>query len=411
MLKVLPRSGGSGGAGIRITGYRTLTTLHRWNRPIGDVNGYVESGVTSIPIVLVDTDAGLTGVGLGSHERLESVFPALVGEDPRAVTALYDRMLAWAFKAGHAGATFGAIGALDMALWDLKAKVADQPLWRMLGARDRVVPGYASSLDGPLADDELIRVQVAFAERGFRAVKLKGGLDLDGDLRRLGLLRDVYASTTGTAPRLMLDANESWSRKEAIAYVQRIEQQIDLAWVEEPVRRWDVDGHAMVSRAVRAAVATGENLTGLEQFRPLIQACAVDVLQPGSVWGITHFLRVAALAHAFDLPVSPVGYNANPLAHAAASIPNHLGIEVQDLTFPVGIDVDQEIVNGSVILGDAPGLGFAVDEAAITALADTADWGLALGPHVRPDRAGKRLLSPEPHVFAPAASAPKVPQE
>ncbi|GAB3960236.1 hypothetical protein GCM10027614_81580 [Micromonospora vulcania] len=174
---------------MRITGYRTLSTLHRWNRPIGDVNGYVESGVTSIPLVLVDTDDGLTGVGLGNHDRLGSVFPALLGEDPRAVTALYDRMLAWAFKTGHGGATFGAIGALDMALWDLKAKAADQPLWRMLGARDRVVPGYASSLDGPLDDDELIRVQTAFAERGFRAVKLKGGLDLDGDLRRLALLR------------------------------------------------------------------------------------------------------------------------------------------------------------------------------------------------------------------------------
>ncbi|WP_460917426.1 enolase C-terminal domain-like protein, partial [Plantactinospora veratri] len=197
---------------MRITGYRTLSTLHRWNRPIGDVNGYVEFGVTSIPLVLVDTDDGLTGVGLGNHDRLGSVFPALLGEDPRAVTALYDRMLAWAFKTGHGGATFGAIGALDMALWDLKAKAADQPLWRMLGARDRVVPGYASSLDGPLDDDELIRVQTAFAERGFRAVKLKGGLDLDGDLRRLALLRDVYTSTTGSVPRLMLDANESWSR-------------------------------------------------------------------------------------------------------------------------------------------------------------------------------------------------------
>ncbi|WP_052664828.1 mandelate racemase/muconate lactonizing enzyme family protein [Nitriliruptor alkaliphilus] len=389
---------------MRITGYRTLTTLHRWGRPIGDVNGHVASGITSIPIVLVDTDDGNVGVGLGSHDGLDRVFPALEGEDPRAVTALYDRMLAAVFKTGHAGAVFGAIGAFDMALWDLKAKAAGEPLWRMLGARDRVVPGYASGLDGPLDDGALVRMQQAFVDRGFTAVKLKGGLDLAADLRRLRLVHDLYTDALGTAPRLMLDANESWSRKEAISYVQHLEEHIDLAWIEEPVRRWDVESHAMMTRAVRAAVATGENLTGLEQFRPLVQAHAVDVVQTGSVWGITHFLRVAALAHAFDLPVSPVGYHGNPLAHAAASVPNHLGLEVHDLGVPIGLQVDQEIVDGCVVLGDEPGLGIAVDEPAIAALAEAADWGRANGPHVRPERAGRRLIAPEPHRYAPSLS-------
>src|SRR4051794_38936093 len=98
---------------MRITGYRTLTTGHRWGRPLGGVNGYVASGVTAVPIVLVETDAGLTGVGLGSRDGFEAVFPAIVGEDARGVAGLYDRMLATVFKAGHAGAVFGAIGALD----------------------------------------------------------------------------------------------------------------------------------------------------------------------------------------------------------------------------------------------------------------------------------------------------------
>ena len=283
-------------------------------------------------------------------------------------------------------------------------EAAGEPLWRLLGARDRAVPGYASALDGPLADDDLVRAHRPFAERGFTAVKIKGGLDVAADVRRLGLVRDLYAEVHGASPRLMLAANESWSSKEAIAHVARIEEQVDLAWVEEPVRRWDVESHAMITRAVRAAVATGENLTGLEQFRPLVQAGAVDVVQTGSVWGITHFLRVAALAHAFDLPVSPVGYNANPLAHAAASVPNHLALEVQDLDAPVGLRVDQELVDGCVVLGDEPGLGIQVDELAIAELAESADWGRSLGPHVRPERAGRRLISPEPHVFAPSLS-------
>lgn len=376
---------------MRITGYRTLTTVHDWGRPIGDVNGAVGSGKTSVPIVVLSTDVGLEGIGLGSHEGIDVVFPAIEGQDPRAVVALYDRMLAWVFKAGHAGAVFGAIGALDMALWDLKAKAAGEPLWRLLGARDHVVPAYASGLDGPLTDEELVKLHQRFGERGLQAVKLKGGLDVAADLRRLKVVDELYRDTTGHAPALMLDANESWSRKEAVRHIRRIEEHLDLAWIEEPVRRWDVDGLALVTQSVKAAVATGENLTGLEQFRPLLVANAVDVVQTGSVWGITHFLRVAALAHAFDLPVSPVGYNANPLGHAAAVVPNHLSIEIQDLTSPLGIAADQEITDGHLVLGDSPGLGYTLDEAAIARLGDSADWGSKAGPHVRPDRAGRRL--------------------
>src|SRR6478672_2101577 len=99
----------------------------------------------------------------------------------------------------------------------------------------------------------------------------------------------------------MLDANEAWRPKQAVQHIRLIEEHLDLAWVEEPVRRWDVEGHQVVRAGIRAAVATGENLTGLEQFRPLLAGHAVDIVQTGSVWGITHFLRVAALAHAHDL--------------------------------------------------------------------------------------------------------------
>lgn len=102
-------------------------------KPIGDANGVYADGITPVPIILVDTDAGITGVGLGPHIEVDAVFSAIDGEDPRCVTALYDRMLRHTFKAGHAGALFGTIGALDTALWDIKAKAAGEPLWRLLG--------------------------------------------------------------------------------------------------------------------------------------------------------------------------------------------------------------------------------------------------------------------------------------
>ena len=151
-------------------------------------------------------------------------------------------------------------------------------------------------------------------------------------------------------------------------------------------------------------MATGENLTGLEQYRPLLDAGAVGVVQAGSVWGITHFLRVATLALGHDLPISPVGYHCNVLAHAATAVPNHLVCELQDLTSPIGITVDQTIEEGGVRLGDAPGLGIEIDEDAIRSPHDLVSWADPAGPHVRPRDAGLRLAAPSNEArHAPSA--------
>ena len=377
---------------MRVTGYRALTTVQTWGRPVGDANGTFPDGRLDVPLLLVDTDEGVTGVGLGSHAELDTVFAAVVDQDPRCVTALYDQMLRHTFKAGHAGAVFGTIGAIDTALWDIKAQLAGEPLWRLLGGRDRRVPAYASGLDLGLVDDELVQVYRTYAARGVRAAKLKGGLDVEEDRRRLTLVREVLAEADGgSRPGLMLDANESWTRKQAVRHVHELERSLDLIWVEEPVRRWDAEGLAAVGRGIRASVATGENLTGLEQFRPLLAAGAVDVVQTSAVWGVTHFLRVAALAHAHDLPISPVGNTPMGLLHAATCVPNHIASELQDLVPPVGLRLDLTVEGGSFVLGDGPGLGVTVDEAAIAAV-DRRDGVRPAGPHVRPSRAGRRLV-------------------
>jgi L-alanine-DL-glutamate epimerase-like enolase superfamily enzyme len=380
---------------VKVTGYRSLTTRHDWGRLIGDANGVMPHPKTEVHVLVLQTDEGLEGIGLGAHGDIDRVFAAVEGQDPRAVTALYDRMLAHVFKTGHAGATFGAIGAIDTALWDLKAKAAGEPLWRTLGALDRFVPGYASGLDIALDDDDLIRLYERFAERGFHAAKLKGGRDLQGDLRRLEALRDLL-DRNSKQPALMFDANESWNRSQAVRFISALEDRLDLTWIEEPVRRWDAAGLASVRRGIRAAVATGENLTGLEQYRPLLDADAIDIVQVGNVWGVTHFLRVAALAHSHDLPVSPVAYHTNPLAHAAAALPNHLAFEVQDLAPPIGLLVDQEFADGGIVLGDEPGLGIRIDEARIEAAPAVNPPAAVDGPHVRPGRAGLRLVPDSP---------------
>jgi L-alanine-DL-glutamate epimerase-like enolase superfamily enzyme len=109
---------------------------------------------------------------------------------------------------------------------------------------------------------------------------------------------------------------------------------------------------------------------------------------------VTHFLRVAALAHAHDLPVSPIGTTPIGLVHAATSVPNHIVAELQNLTPPVGLALDQRIEDGCYVLGDSPGLGVRVDEAAIAAIgarASLAETDASRGPHVRPEHAGRRL--------------------
>ncbi|NKE60508.1 mandelate racemase/muconate lactonizing enzyme family protein [Lentzea sp. PSKA42] len=391
---------------MRITGLRTLTTVQDWGRVVGDANGVYTDGLVRVPIVVVETDAGITGVGLGPHVEIETVFAAIEGEDPRCVTALYDRMLRRMFKAGHAGAVFGTIGALDTALWDIKAQAAGEPLWRLLGGRDRRVPAYASGLDIALDDDEFVAVYQNYADHGLRAAKIKGGLDVERDRQRLGLVRDVLTDAGhGARPSLMLDVNETWTRKQAVRHVGELEDTLDLTWIEEPVRRWDVEGHAAVGRGVRASVATGENLTGLEQHRPLITAGAVDIVQTAAVWGITHFLRVAVLAHAHDLPVSPIGTTPVGLLHAATSVPNHLVSELQDLRPPLGVSLDLHVEDGAYVLGDSPGLGVRIDEEKIAASSHLLPHPASGGSHIRPERAGHRLHAVEPDADSATVNA------
>jgi L-alanine-DL-glutamate epimerase-like enolase superfamily enzyme len=228
------------------------------------------------------------------------------------------------------------------------------------------------------------------ADHGFTSGKLKGGRSEQADIRRLGVIADALSPSAET-PALMLDANESWDLKQAVRYVHAIEQVHDLTWIEEPLRRWDAAGHARLTRAIRAAVATGENLTGLEQYRALFSQGAVDIVQTGANWGVTHFLRVAHAAHLHDLPISPVGLTAMPtVAHAAASVPNHLTSEVQDLRAPFGVTIDEEFADGGIVLGDRPGAGIEIDEALIAGEQRTASWLESDGPHVREIRVGPR---------------------
>ena len=265
-----------------------------------------------------------------------------------------------------------------------------------------------SGLDLPLSDAELDAYYRRMAAAGVRAGKLKVGLDLQHDLRRLAIVRDALATAPGgpggpRAPALMIDANEYWSPKQAVRRVAVFEERFDLTWVEEPARRWDYRGLRTVSRAIRAAVATGENLDYLAQYRPLVEHGAVDIVQVGTnAGGITGALQVAELAHAFDLPVAMMNSVGSFLAHVAAALPNHLMIEVLDAGRGDIFDRDLELRDGCVHIGERPGLGLVLDEERLAAAeaaareAAAGTGGLEAGAASPGRRAGAGLIEHPP---------------
>jgi len=359
---------------MKITGVRTMQYEIALSRPIGDANSPTGRRHSAQVAVFVETDEGLTGVSLGSPSARghihSMVNDLLVGRDPRGVRGLWKVMVDFAFKGGNRGIIGDAISAIDIALWDLKAKANGEPLWKTLGASTRKVKAYASGIDLCLSDDELRVYYEAMARKGISAGKLKVGLDREMDLRRIGIMADALA-LSGKQPVLTIDSNEYWSPKQAIRHIRYFEEQFDITWAEEPARRWDYWGLRRVSQGIRAAVATGENLDEIGDFIPLIANEAVDIVEIGmGTTGITGAMQVADLAYGFELPVAMMNCPANIMAHLAAALPNHMLMEVVGAGREQGMSlVDNHIEDGWIVLGDAPGLGIAFDEAKLASLA------------------------------------------
>src|SRR5256885_373415 len=212
------------------------------DRAVGDSN--LPEGVDLMPgsILFLDTDENLTGLALGyGGGGVATLFKAIEGADPREAVGLWIKMNDWVHKGGNEGEANAALSIIDVALWDLKAKIAGEPVWQTLGAREGRVKAYASGLDYCLSDEELFAFYRRMAELGVDGGKLKVGLDVQADLRRLGIMREAL-SIASAHPRLMIDSNEYWSPKQAVRYIRKMEERFDLVWVEEPARRWDYDG-------------------------------------------------------------------------------------------------------------------------------------------------------------------------
>lgn len=254
------------------------------------------------------TDDGRTGVGFSWTPQIggaaiqamleHDVAPAARGlpADPAAV---WDRLWRHLREAGAGGVTTLALAGLDIAVWDL----SDRGLVDALGRRRDAVPVYGSGVNRHYSLDELVDQARRWAAAGLPAVKVKvGGRDLREDVERVTAVR----AAIGPDAALMIDANQLWDLPGARRAIAALAP-LGLHWVEEPLPADDLPAHVNLRAAVDVPIAVGENLYTTHQFRDFLAAGACDVVQPNvvRVGGITPFMRIAELAHAYDVPVMP----------------------------------------------------------------------------------------------------------
>ena len=350
-------------------------------------------------LVRIETDTGLVGWGEGKNAagsagkyaalvRLinEEFGPAVIGLDPRDTSVIWE-MLYSGVRYGHArdrghvmpdmgrrGLNIAAISAIDIALWDIKGKAAKEPVWRLLGGRkaDRM-PAYAS---GGWADADGIGTQLKsyIDAGGFKSVKMRVGA-MDG-LAVVSAER-VKAARAALGPRvdIMVDSHGTFTVGEAKRFAHLV-RDCDLAWFEEPVSADDKAGIAEVRAACNIPIACGESEYTRFDFRDLITARAVDILQPDPAvaGGITELMRIAALAATFNLRMAPHLWTGAPAFFAglhvcAASLSSYI-LEYSLGANPMLHDLITEkidVVDGDILIPDRPGLGITIREDVVTA--------------------------------------------
>jgi L-alanine-DL-glutamate epimerase-like enolase superfamily enzyme len=326
-------------------------------------------------VVRVTTDTGLVGFGSGDRmlgfEGHEELF---VGHDPLALERHY-RVLS------NIDFHYGRCWPLDLALWDLAGKILGQPCWKLLGGLTRRVRAYASSgtLRAPAAQADAAERYLA---QGFRAMKLRFHRgDWRDDVAALAAVR----SRVGDKLDLLVDCNQgwrmswdteaAWSFKDALSVARELER-LRVYWMEEPLHRADHAGMRALRAATDVRIAAGEMTRQVHELRDLVSGGAVDVLQPDAalVGGITGLRRIAILAQEHHLLFTPhtwtngMGVTAN--AHLVAGLcdapyfeypfdPPEWTLQRRDFMLTEPLRVDGE---GWINLGDAPGMGYALDE-------------------------------------------------
>lgn len=382
---------------MRISDIRTIAVEVKLPKSVYDAN-YTMATKPAL-LVEVETDQGLVGLGEAAHFGGPMASTAqviehelrnyLIGQDPRNIEYLWEMMHRRAYKHARGGIVIAAISGIDIALWDLRGKMAGMPLWQLLGGYRKRVPAYATGgfYSEGKGIKELSREMGAYVKHGFRAVKMKVGrnpdielsplrvmdnadqclVTLEEDLKRVAAVRDAI----GPDIKLMVDANGAWDVPTAVRMGRAMER-FNIYWYEEPVSPDDVTGSAEVASKVGIAVAGYETCSyGIVDFNDYIKARAVHFVQPDVAWagGLTETLKIAYMAQAANLPIAP---HIHGSAVAVAAAVHLLGAvrngSMAETVYPAHALMNELVKeplkvdkNGDISLSERPGLGIELD--------------------------------------------------
>jgi galactonate dehydratase len=316
--------------------------------------------------VKIHTDEGVTGIGECSgwprviQTAVQDLKSILVGEDPTHIERLWQKMMSAIMGHGMTGTVgAGAMTGIDMALWDIKGKALNTPVWNLLGGKIRDKIRIYAHANAP-------EVALDLKRRGISAIKCGGVSD---PVRKVATLREAI----GDEMDLMIDLHgPPWLTPADAAQVARALEPYRLMFVEDPIAPENLDGFRRIRDAANVTLAAGERMATVYGLRDLIEKDLVDIVQPdtGRAGGITQMKKIAAMAEAHHIMMAPHSGSLGPVAeyaalHVMAAIPNALILErIEDdwagraqtvVPHPV-----QE--NGFLKVPDAPGLGVDIDE-------------------------------------------------
>jgi L-alanine-DL-glutamate epimerase-like enolase superfamily enzyme len=359
---------------MKITSYETAILNIPEDDPLANMPE--EAGRTRPVVTLrLRTDAGIEGIGAtlwggrltgGLRAAVDALAELTIGADPQRVEAIIARLNGAAAASSGPGGIFTlALAAIDIALWDIKGKALEQPLWKLLGGhRDRVATYASGSLRRGLTHDQAQRAARTLVEKGF--VEMKTQMALPGnpppaeEIRRVRVVREAI----GPDIKLMCDINQRWRPEQAIDIGSRVED-VGLFWLEDVTTADDYAGLARVTAALKTPIAGGEYVWGIVPFRHMLEARSVDIpmIDIARVGGVTPFMKVAAMAEAFNLPVVS-HIMPEILAHVVAACPNGLTVEYMPWMLCL-YEETPRLDKGALVLPDKPGLGLKFDEKAV----------------------------------------------
>ena len=354
----------------KITALRTERLVVPLQKPI--MSGLGPLTTTGVLIVFLETDAGVVGENLiftlnnkrlaVLDEMVRSLEPLVLGLDPAFTGRFWSDAWREINFFGHTGVSVLGISAIDGALWDVRGQLAELPLHRLIGACRETVPTYASAGLWLSSDiDDLQTEARSFVDKGFRAVKMRLGKPTAAeDARRVAAVREAI----GPDIALMADANQQLTVERAIR-LGRLLEPYGLAWFEEPLPAYDLEGVARVAAALDTPIASGETEYTRYGFRRMLELKSADVLMPDlqRVGGVTEFLRVAHMADAFDVPVSSHLFPEMSIQLLAA-LGNATWLEHMPWFAPLYAG-DLELRGGEMVVPSGPGWGLRLDPAGV----------------------------------------------